>query len=143
MKYRKASHTTFDCRYHIVWVTKFRNDALWDRIQKRLRGILGYECEKMYVNVISMWMEEDHVHMYVSIPVSKPIPYVVQILKWISSKIIREEFSDYLKRWYWDSKSLWARWYFVATVWEITNEIVKNYVENQWKEEVLWIEVEL
>ena len=88
-------------------------------------------------------MEVDHVHMYVSIPVAKPIPYVIQVLKWKSSKIIREEFRDDLKRWYWDSSALRARWYFVATVWEITNEVVKKYVEDQWKEEVLWKEVEL
>ena len=97
----------------------------------------------MYVNVISMWMEEDHVHMYVSIPVAKPIPYVVRVLKWKSSRIIREEFRDYLKRWYWDSTALRARWYFVATVGEITSEVVKSYVENQWKKDVLWVEVEL
>lgn len=88
-------------------------------------------------------MEEDHVHMYISIPVAKPIPYVVKRLKWISSKIIREEFDSYLKRWYWDCKSLRARWYFIATVWEITNEIVKQYVDQQWKKDVLWEEIEL
>ena len=81
--------------------------------------------------------------MYVSIPVAKPIPYVVRVLKGKSSRIIREEFSDYLKRWYRDSTALWARWYFVATVWEITSELVKSYVENQWKDSVLWKEVEL
>ncbi len=88
-------------------------------------------------------MEDDHVHLYVSIPVAKPIPYVVQVLKWKSSKIIREEFKDYLKRWYRNSNSLRARGYFVATVWEITSELVKSYVENQWKEDVLWKEIEL
>jgi REP element-mobilizing transposase RayT len=98
----------------------------------------------MYVNVMSIWMEDDHVHMYISIPVSKSIPYVVQRLKWVTSKEIMKEYKSYLKRWYWSEEStLRARWYFVCTVWEITSEVVKNYVDAQWKEDVLWIEVEL
>lgn len=101
MKYRKASHVTFDCRYHIVWVTKYRNDALNDKIVKRLKEILIELCRKMYVNVISIGMEDDHVHMYISIPVAKPIPYVVQRLKGITSKEIMKEYRSYLKKRYW------------------------------------------
>ena len=144
MKYRKASHVTFDCRYHIVWVTKYRNDALNDKIVKRLKEILIELCRKMYVNVISIGMEDDHVHMYISIPVAKPIPYVVQRLKGITSKEIMKEYRSYLKKRYWsEDATLRARWYFVCTVWEITSQVVKNYVDAQWKEAVLWSEVEL
>lgn len=144
MKYRKASHVTFDCRYHLVRVTRFRNDALWWSLvidlDKRLREL----CAKMYVNVISIWMEDDHVHMYISIPVSKSIPYVVQRLKWVTSKELMEKHKKYLKTWYWtEDITLRARWYFICTVWEITSDVVKNYVESQWKEENLGIEVEL
>jgi REP element-mobilizing transposase RayT len=45
-------------------------------------------------------MEEDHVHMYISIPVSQYIPYVVKKLKGISAKMIREEFKKELKEYY-------------------------------------------
>lgn len=109
-------------------------------LDKRLREL----CEKMYVNVISIWMEEDHVHMYISIPVSKWIPYVVQRLKWITSKEMMKKHKKYLKSWYWtEDVTLRARWYFICTVGEITSEVVKNYVESQWREENLGIEVEL
>ena len=144
MKYRKSSHVTFDCRYHLVRVTKYRNDVLDEKLIKRLDERLRELCKKMYVNIMSIWMEDDHVHMYISIPVSKSIPYVVQRLKWVTSKEIMKEYKNYLKRWYWSEEAtLRARWYFVCTVWEITSEVVKNYVDAQWKEEVLWVEVEL
>ncbi len=87
-------------------------------------------------------MEEDHVHLYVSIPISKPIPKMVQKLKWTTSKIIREDFKKDLEKYY-HKDVLWARWYFIATVWEINDDIIKNYVEKQWKEEVLGKEIEL
>ncbi len=89
-------------------------------------------------------MEDDHVHMYISIPVSKWIPYVVKRLQGVSSRLIMKEYRTYLKKRYWsDEATLRARWYFICTVGEITSEVVKKYVEEQGKEEVLWEEVEL
>jgi len=52
-------------------------------------------------------MEEDHVHMYISIPLNSPIPMVVNKLKGRSSRVIREEFREELKEYYWKDK-LWA-----------------------------------
>jgi putative transposase len=141
-KYRKWSHTTYDCRYHLVWITKYRNKCLTEEMQKRLEQILRWVCSEWYVNILSIWMEEDHVHMYISIPLSKPIPKVVQALKWRSSRLLRKEFSLELDKWYW-KPVLWADWYFMATVGEINHETIKKYVDMQWKEEVLWVEVEI
>lgn len=141
-KYRKWAHTTYDCRYHLVWITKYRNPVLNNDIQKRLENILRWICKKFYVKILSIWMEEDHVHMYISIPLNKPIPEVVNTLKWNSSRYIRKEFYNELKKWYW-KPVLWADWYFIATVWKITHETVKNYVEKQWEEENYTEEIEL
>ena len=81
-------------------------------------------------------MEEDHVHMYVNIPVSQYIPYIVKRLKGISSKKIREEFKDELREYFWNPV-LRAVGYFICTVWEINDEIIKQYVEEQWRRDTL------
>ena len=141
-KYRKWSHTTYDCRYHLVWITKYRNPCLTEQIQKRLETMLRWICKKWYVHILSIWMEEDHVHMYISIPLSKPVSKLVNALKWPTSRYIRKEFKEELKEWYW-KPVLWADWYFIATVWEINHETIKNYVDMQWEEDVLWKEIEL
>ena len=60
-------------------------------------------------------MEEDHVHIYISIPVSQYIPHVVKKLKGISSKVIREEFKNELSEYFWNPV-LRAVGYFVCTV---------------------------
>ena len=140
-KYRKGSHTTYDCRYHLVWITKYRNPCLTEDIQTRLEIILKWICKSLFVKIISVWMEKDHVHMYISIPLSKPIPKVVKLLKWWSSRQIRKEFWKELSEWYW-KPVVWATWYFIATVWEINHETIKNYVEHQWEEENKTEEVE-
>jgi len=142
MKYRKWSHTTYDCRYHLVWITKYRHKCLWWAIQKRLETVLRWICKELYVQILSIWMEEDHVHLYVSIPLNSPIPMVVNRLKWRTSKVIREDFKEDLKEYYWKDK-LWATWYFIATVWEINHETIKNYVEHQGEQEHFNEEIEL
>jgi len=141
-KYRKWSHTTYDCRYHLVWITKYRRPCLTEWIQKRLETLLKWISKSLFVKIISIWMELDHVHMYISIPLSMPIPKTVKMLKWWSSRQIRKEFQNDLKEWYW-KPVLWADWYFIATVWEINHETIKKYVEQQWKEENYTEEIEL
>lgn len=132
----KASHCVYDCRYHIVWITKYRRQVLNNEIKKRLETILTWVCKELNIRIIKIWMEEDHVHMYISIPVVHPIPYVVKRLKWRSSKVINDEFQSHLTKFYWKKRVLWAVWYFVATVWEVNHETIKNYVENQWKKDI-------
>ena len=140
MKYRKWSHTTYDCRYHLVWITKYRHKCLSTKLQKRLELLLRWICKELYVQILSVWMEEDHVHMYISIPLNSPM--VVHRLKWRTSKVIQEEFREELQEYYWKPK-LWATWYFIASVWEINHETIKNYVEQQWNEEHWEKEIEL
>ena len=134
--YRKASHVTYDCRYHIVWITKYRRKILKKKLRERLEAILRMKCKEMYIDVISIGIEEDHVHIYCSMPHSQHISYVLQQLKGGSSRIIRQEYEEYLREYYW-KPFLWAVGYFVATVGEITHETVKKYVEQQGKQECL------
>ena len=136
-KYRKTSHVTYDCRYHLVWITKYRRKVLDNnKMKQRLEEILRKEARDMYVKIIRIGMEKDHVHMYISIPVSQPIPYVVQQFKGVSSNELRKEFKDYLGKFYWQNV-LWAVGYFVATVGEVSHELIQKYVENQGEKDVL------
>jgi putative transposase len=143
MKYQKSSHATYDLRYHIVWITKYRQPVLNEEIINRLKVIIPITCEKIWVIILKIWFEVDHVHMYIRMQPTKSISSIIWYIKWKSAYIIRKEFLKYLKRYYWWSNHLWAVWYFSATVWEINWEIIAKYVEQQWKEENEVIEVEL
>ena len=95
-----------------------------------LKKVLNGICNEMHVRVLNIGMEEDHIHMYISVPPVQPIPYVVKILKGRTSKVLREKFKDHLKEFYLNDV-LWAVGYFVATVGEVTHETVKQYIEEQ------------
>ncbi len=143
MKYQKSSHATYDVRYHIVWITKYRNPFMTKEIQDRLEKIIRWISKKLWVIIIKIWMEEDHVHMYCRIPLTKPISTIVWHIKRESSKAIKSYFYKEIKRWYWKTWNIWWVWYFVSSVWEINWEIISNYVEQQWEEENKIEEIEL
>ena len=137
-QYRQACHAKYDCRYHIVRVTKYRKKRIHERLEEVLNEILLEICDELFIKVIRIGMEEDHVHMYVSIPLSVwNMPEIIQKLKWQSSKRLWEikEYEEYFKKFYWKPWIWkWAAWYFVSTVWEVNDELIKEYIENQWKE---------
>lgn len=73
--------------------------------------------------------------MYVSIPLTTwHIPEVVQKMKGKASKRIGEECDAYMKKYYWkDGIGIRAVWYFICTVWEVNDKLIKEYIEEQWK----------
>lgn len=136
--YRSWWHTVYDCRYHVVRITKYRKKRIHEKMKPMLEEILRDICEELFVKVIRVWMEEDHVHMYLSIPLhTGHIPDVLQKIKWRSSKILWEDESltEYFKKFY-RKKWIWkrARWYFICTVGEVSDKLIKEYIEEQWKE---------
>ena len=129
MEYKKGSHAVYDIEYHIVWITKYRYKVLQGKIAERLREVLRQGCEAHGMTIVRGSIGKDHVHMLVSCPPTLAPSKIVQLLKGRSSKLMQEEFEELRKR-YW-GQHLWARGYFCRTVGVVTEEMVKEYIENQ------------
>lgn len=141
--YKHSSHATYNLTWHCVWITKYRRKLINKDIEKRLETIIHWVCKENYIQVICLGFEEDHVHCLLSFPITCYIPDMFRMLKWRTSKVIREEYAEYLKwyyRWRW-TKHLWAVWYFFCSVWKVDEEIVRKYVEQQWEEDCRWQEI--
>ena len=127
--YRKTSHSTYDCKYHIVWITKYRKRILSGLIAERVRELLRGICKEHEVEIIKGHVSQDHIHMFVSVPPHLAISKLVQYLKVKSSYKMLQENSQ-LSKLFW-GRHLWARGYFVATSGNITDEMIMQYIENQ------------
>lgn len=127
--YRKTSHTTYDCKYHIVWITKYRKKVMAGVIAERVREILRQICKEQDVEILKGHVSKDHVHMFVSVPPHMSISKLVQSLKGKSSYKLLGENKE-LSRMFW-GRHLWARGYFVATSGNVTDEIIMEYIKNQ------------
>jgi len=128
-EYNKGSHTVHDIKYHIIWVTKYRYKVLNKNISARLRELIRQGCDARQITIIRGSIGKDHVHMLIGCNPSIAPSKIVQYLKGRSSRLIQDEFPE-LKKKYW-GQHLWARGYFCATVGSVTEETIKNYIENQ------------
>lgn len=127
--YRKTSHTTYDCKYHIVWITKYRKKVLGGLIGKRVRELVREICKSNNVEILKGHVSKDHVHLFVSVPPHLAISKLVQYLKGKSSYKLMQE-NKQISKMFW-GRHIWARGYFVATSGNITDEVIVEYIKNQ------------
>ena len=127
--YRKTSHTTYDCKYHIVWITKYRKRVLEGLLAERVRDLLRQICNENEVEIIKGHVSKDHIHLFVSVPPHLAISKLVQYLKGKSSYKIMQE-NKQVSKMFW-GRHLWGRGYFVATSGNITDEVIMEYIKKQ------------
>lgn len=130
--YRKSSHAVYDIKYHVIWVTKYRYKMLRGPIAIRARKLIRQGCEARGITIWQGSVRKDHIHLLLSCPPSMALSKILQYLKGRSSRLLQDEFLELKKR-YW-GQHLWVRGYFCATVGTVTEEIIRNYIANQFNE---------
>ena len=131
--YRKNSHTVYDIKYHVIWVTKYRYKGLSGPIAIRARELIRQGCEARGIIILQGSVGKDHIHLLISCPPSLAPSKILQYLKGRSSRLLQDEFPELKKRYC--GQHLWARGYFCATVGTVTEDIIRNYIANQFSEE--------
>ena len=132
-QYRHTSHTTYDNKYHIVWITKYRKKILVDDIALRLRDIIRQICSTEKVDILKGAIGSDHVHILLEIPPYLAVSRIVQHLKGESSRKLQMEFPR-LGKSFW-GQHMWAIGYFCVTTGVVTENVIRAYIENQGKQE--------
>ena len=127
--YRKTSHSLYDCKYHIVWITKYRKKVLSGLVAERVRELIRQICKEHDVEIIKGHVSKDHVHLFVSVPPQMAISKLVQYLKGKSSYKLMQE-NQQISKEFW-GRHMWGRGYFVATSGNVTDEIIMEYIKNQ------------
>ena len=131
-KYRRSSHSVYDIKYHIVWITKYRKPVLKGVLAERARELIREICRAHDVEIIKGHVSKDHVHLFISVPPDISVSKLIQRIKGKSAYKLMQEFKV-LNRQFW-GRHMWARGYFVASSGNITDEIIVEYIENQGKE---------
>jgi putative transposase len=128
-EYRKTSHCVYDIKYHIVWITKYRKPVLAEDIGKRLRDLVRVLCTSLDVQIVKGHVSRDHVHLLVSVPPYVAVSKLVQRIKGVTSRKLLME-NKRLNKAFW-GRHLWARGYFAASTGNVTEEVIKKYIEEQ------------
>lgn len=101
-------------------------------IAERLKQILRNIARDYHIRIIAMEVMPDHVHMLVEASPKYAPSKIVQIFKGISSRRLRQEFLDVIKKYVWKEGTLWAIGYYIGSVSDkATTKLVKEYIRNQ------------
>ena len=125
------AHCKWECQYHIVFIPKFRWKKLYGMVKDDVRDIIKTLCSYKKVEIIAGAVCADHVHLCVSIPPKLSISDFVGYLKGKSALMIFDKHPELGSKW---DRSFWARGYYVATVGNVNEETVKEYIRRQTEE---------
>jgi putative transposase len=127
--YRLGSHTKFDLKVHLVWIPKYRKKVLVGDVALRVRDLIRQIAMEHEIQVISGKVASDHIHVLISYRPNHDISKIVQWLKGISSRVLLQEF-PHLRKKFW-GRHFWARGYLAVSTGNITDELIKAYIDEQ------------
>ena len=129
-RFKKLSHTVWDCKYHVVWCPKYRFKVMQGPLRVYVHNVLRELCRRQKVEVVELNVQVDHVHIVLSIPPSYCVSRVMGFLKGKSAIQIFRKFFKLRKKYY--GQHYWSRGYCVSTV-GLDEETIRNYV--RWQQE--------
>ncbi len=131
--WRSLSHVKWDCKYHVVFIPKYRRKALYGNLRRNVGSILRDLCTQKEVELLEGHAMVDHVHVVLRIPPKYSVAYTIGFLKGKSAVRIHREL---LKERRMTGLHFWATGYCVSTV-GLDEEKVRQYVRDQEKEDRL------
>lgn len=128
---KQLNHCTFNLNYHLVLVTKYRRKCITATMLHRLKIICEKLAQKWECELLEFNGEADHLHLLLSLNPKGAPSVFVNNLKTVSSRLIRKEFSEYLKNIYWKDPVFWSRTYCILSCGGAPLSVIKQYIEQQ------------
>ena len=122
------SHTRWECKYHVVFIPKYRRKVLFGQIRRELGEVFRRLADQKESRIEEGHLMPDHVHMMVSIPPKYSVAQVVGYIKGKSALHIARAYMERKRNYV--GQHFWARGYFVSTV-DRDEEVIRNYIRHQ------------
>lgn len=127
------AHTTWNCKYHVVFAPKYRRQVIYGQIRTDIGKILRMLCERKGIEIVEAECCRDHVHILMMIPPKYKVSDIVGYLKGKSSLMIFDRHA-HLKYKY-GNRHFWYRGYYVDTVGKNAKKI-EEYIKTQLQEDI-------
>jgi len=129
---RKGRHCVFMLHCHLIFITKYRGNTLNDESLKFIEAVMRDVSTGFEVEITEFNGESDHIHMLINYPPKVCLSKLINSLKGVSSRKVRQKFPDI--RYHWSNKksgALWSPSYFAGSVGGAPLEVLKQYIEQQ------------
>ena len=130
--YRSLSHTKWECKYHVVFIPKYRKKAIFGTIRQELGEVFHRLAEQRESRIEEGHLMSDHVHMMISIPPKYSVSQVVGFLKGKSAIHIARTYAGRKRNFV--GQHFWARGYFVSTVGR-DERVIREYIRDHENED--------
>ena len=127
------SHSKYLLQYHLIFVCKYRKKLfLFRGISEDIKQFSYEICKRFNIKIKYMETDKDHIHYMIETKPNCNLSNIVKILKSYTTFHIWKLHRDILKREFWKENTFWTDGDFVCSVGNISEETLKNYIENQW-----------
>lgn len=122
---QSLNHTKWECKYHLIWIPKYRKKILYGHLRRYLTDVLHELARHRESKIHKGHLKGDHVHMLISIPPKYSVSQVVGYIKGKSAIHIARNYSGRKRNF--TGQSFWARGYYVSTVGR-DEETIREYI---------------
>ncbi len=129
--WQRLSHVKWNCKYHVVIISKYRKRVIYERLRKKVGGIIRDLCRQKGIEIHEGHAMPDHIHLLLSIPPKYSVSNTIGFIKGKSAIRIHR---DLLKTKKMTGLSFWARGYCVSTV-GLDEEKIRKYIKEQDKKD--------
>lgn len=126
---RTGRHCVFLLHAHLVFVAKYRRTVFTQAHFATMREVFTKVCNDFEVELVEFDCEEDHVHLLVNYPPKVSISKLVNSLKGVSSRRLRQYHAD-IHKYYWKGV-LWSPSYFAGSCGGAPITVIRQYIEQQ------------
>ena len=130
MKTKRNTHHVFRIMYHFVWIPKYRHKVFVELYRGALKNIINKIGYDYNIEIVELEIPTDHIHMIVCAEPKMSPSDIMQIIKSISAREFFKAYPDIRRKYFWGGK-LWTQSYFVETVGNSSDVMVRKYVQNQ------------
>lgn len=131
-EFESLSHTKWECKYHIVFIPKYRRRVLYGKLRDHLGEIFHRLARQKESRIEEGHMLSDHVHMMIAIPPKYPVSQVVGYIKGKSAIHLARTYGERKRNF--AGQHFWARGYFVSTVGR-DEAVIREYIRRQQEED--------
>ena len=131
-EYQSLSHTKWDCKYHVIFIPKYRRRALYGQLRRHLGEVFRKLAEQKESRIEEGHLMPDHVHMMIAIPPKYAVSRVVGFIKGKSAIHLARSYAERSRNFV--GQHFWARGYFVSTVGR-DEEVIREYIRHQEEED--------
>ena len=131
-EWKSKNHSKYLLQYHLIFVCKYRKKLLVSNsISNDIKHLSEEICNRHNINIVYMETDKDHIHYMIETEPNINLSDLVRTMKSYTTYHIWQKHCNYLSKCFWKEHTFWADGYFICSVGNVSEKILKEYIENQ------------